>query len=311
MKSIMYHYITKYDKSMKYFSFLDVKNFIKQINYFKNKYQFFDCRDLFQNNLEVRNRIFLTFDDGLSCHFKYVSKILKKEKINGIFYIPTYPIIKKKILNVHKIHLILGTIGPKKSFYTLLEILKKNQNQLNKNLIKKYRNKIYLESNYEKYSLSFKSYLNYFIKKDFREVILKKIFNSIFGNNENKLANSFYLKENEIKNMTKDGLIIGSHSFSHKLFSEMSIKSAKSEIKKSFDFIDQFTPLRTFSYPYGGFHTFNRNTVKILKDNKVSFSMNVESKDIKKIDLKKYRQSLPRYDCNEFIYGKIKKIKQI
>ena len=31
----------------------------------------------------------------------------------------------------------------------------------------------------------------------------------------------------------------------------------------------------------------------------------------KKIDLKKYRQSLPRYDCNEFIYGKIKKIKQI
>ena len=41
MKSIMYHYVQSYDKKKKYFSFLDVKNFIKQLNFFKKKNKIF------------------------------------------------------------------------------------------------------------------------------------------------------------------------------------------------------------------------------------------------------------------------------
>ena len=95
MKSIMYHYVRQYDKDIPYLNFLNIKNFEKQIVYFKKKYKFFDCNnfDYFTGYEKIKNKIFLTFDDGLSCHYDYVFKILKKNKINGIFYIPTKPLI--------------------------------------------------------------------------------------------------------------------------------------------------------------------------------------------------------------------------
>ena len=91
MKSIMYHYVQSFNKDYKNFSFLNFKNFIKQLQFFKKKYQFFDCNELFNNFLTLEKKIFLTFDEGLSCHYNYVFEILRKEKINAIFYIPTLP----------------------------------------------------------------------------------------------------------------------------------------------------------------------------------------------------------------------------
>ena len=77
-------------------------------------------------NTIFKKKIFLTFDDGLSCHFNYVFKILKKKKnINGIFYIPTLPYKTGKILNVHKVHLIIGKIGAFKAFEELQKLLLK------------------------------------------------------------------------------------------------------------------------------------------------------------------------------------------
>ena len=88
--------------------------------------------------LEIFFKIFLTFDDGLSCHYKFVFKILKKYNLNGIFYIPTQPLIKNKLLLPHKIHLILATFGGKKSFQILMKFIddkmidKKKVKSLNK-----------------------------------------------------------------------------------------------------------------------------------------------------------------------------------
>ena len=87
MKSIMYHYVRSHDKNLPNLNYLHFKNFEKQIQYFKKKYQFFDCNDFsfFSGSGDIKNKIFLTFDDGLSCHFKFIFKILKKNKINEIF----------------------------------------------------------------------------------------------------------------------------------------------------------------------------------------------------------------------------------
>ena len=45
MKSIMYHYVRSHDKNLPNLNYLHFKNFEKQIQYFKKKYQFFDCND--------------------------------------------------------------------------------------------------------------------------------------------------------------------------------------------------------------------------------------------------------------------------
>ena len=81
----MYHYIQSYETKLKNFEFLHYKNFEKQLNFFERKYDFFDCHELFEKYNFLKKKIFLTFDDGLSCHFNYVFKILKKKKYKWYF----------------------------------------------------------------------------------------------------------------------------------------------------------------------------------------------------------------------------------
>ena len=50
----------------------------------------------------------MTFDDGLKCHYN-VAKFLSEQKLNAIFFIPSLDFKNRKILNVHKVHIILAT----------------------------------------------------------------------------------------------------------------------------------------------------------------------------------------------------------
>ena len=122
MISIVYHKIKKYDKKYSYDKFLHVKSFEKQILFFKKKYNYIDCNELFNKKKFKKNDLFLTFDDGLKNHYDFVYPILKKNKINGIFYIATLPYVSKKILPVHKNHIILSKIRSN----LILEYINKN-----------------------------------------------------------------------------------------------------------------------------------------------------------------------------------------
>ena len=62
--------------------------------------------------------------------------------------------------------------------------------------------------------------------------------------------------------------------------------------------------IKTFCYPYGGFHTFTNLTEDILRKEGVKFAFNVESRDIDLNDLQSRPLALPRYGCNEFTFGK-------
>ena len=74
--------------------------------------------------------------------------------------------------------------------------------------------------------------------------------------------------------------------------------------------MNQFIDQKTFAYPYGGYHSFNRDIENYLDKINVSFSVNVENRNIINKDMIKRRQALPRYDCNKFPFGKVNKISQ-
>ena len=63
--------------------------------------------------------------------------MMKSNNINGIFYIPSMPITKGRILSVHKIHLLIGKIN----FNQLKQIVEKNLSKkiINENEIKKFK----------------------------------------------------------------------------------------------------------------------------------------------------------------------------
>jgi len=304
MKSIMYHYVLNYNPSFKFFNFLSVKNFEKQIKYFKKNFYVENVKNLFLKKRKFhKNSLFLTFDDGLKCHYENVFPILKKYNLNGIFYLPALSYKKKNILDVHKIHLILGKFGPVKANKILINLLKKEM--INKKFYNAFNDKFYLSQKNHKEENFFKSTLNFTVKNEFKTFLIEKIFNHFFKNEEKKIFDNFYLNEKQIREMEAENMVIGAHGVSHTLLTRLSNSNLRKEIDLSIKFINKFSKLRTFCYPYGGKSSYNHTVIKYLNKKKVSFSFSVENKDIKSTDLYKKRQILPRYDCNQFLYGKI------
>ena len=304
MISIVYHKVKKYDKNFCFDKFLHINNFKKQINYFQKRFNFIDCKKLFDSKQTFnQNDIFLTFDDGLKDHYKYVFPFLKKKKINAIFYIPAQPFVGKKILKVHKIHLLLGKIN----YNLILEYLNKN---VPKKLVditqrKKFDLLVYKKQKNIDQNVQIKKFLNYSIKKEFQKKVVEKMFKYFFPNvSEKQFVKKYYMSENELKNLVKHGMVLGSHTMNHELLSAIPFAKAKKEIDLSIDYIKKFTKLKTFCYPYGSKMSYNRKIKNYLKK-KVSFSVTVTNKKISNNDLKRNRQEISRLDCNNFKYGKI------
>lgn len=302
----MYHYVRKFDPRLPNFRFLDVKNFEKQLDFFQEQFGFV-TKDEWLNAIRIKKlgsakgKVILTFDDAMSCHYDYVYKILSKRDLWGVFYVPTQPYQMGKMLDVHRIHLLCGAHSGNELLSNLKAFL--NEEMIPYEKREELRKQTYTrQDNYEGIS-EFKRILNYFVSNNYREKLIDSIareLNYTFHNSK------FYVSVDKLKQMQLGGNVIGSHTVSHPVMSKLSKFEQNKEIEHSFSFLESNfqLSLRTYCHPYGGFHTFNEKTIKSLLENEVSFSFNVESRDICDDDLTSSIQFLPRYNCNEFPYGK-------
>lgn len=306
MKAIMYHYVRSFDASSPNFRFLDVNNFEKQLDFFEGQFGFVS-KDEWLNALKKKKlgsaegKVLLTFDDALSCHYDYVYKILSKRNLWGIFYVPTQPYQKGKVLDVHRIHLLCGAYSGNELLSTLKAFLKEEMIPDQKR--EEFQKQTYTrQHNYEGIS-EFKRILNYFVSYDFREQLIDVVAHEldyVFHTSE------FYVPVEKLSQMQLSGSIIGSHTVSHPVMSKLTKIEQNEEIENSFNFLESNLQLdlKTYCHPYGGFHSFNEETVRALAKKEVAFSFNVEPRDICDDDLASSIQFLPRYDCNAFPFGK-------
>jgi peptidoglycan/xylan/chitin deacetylase (PgdA/CDA1 family) len=113
MKAIMYHYVRPDDPKLPHWRYLHIDDFVRQLEWFGNELGFISKED-FQKSLSSgvpSKGVILTFDDGFQDHYRYVLPELLKRGLWGIFYIPTSPFITGKLIDVHRIHLLLGKYG--------------------------------------------------------------------------------------------------------------------------------------------------------------------------------------------------------
>ncbi len=306
MKAIMYHYVQEFDKKHPFFRFLDIKQFRKQLDFFGEKYGFLKKEewDQFINIGKIKNldnKVILTFDDGLSCHFDYVFPELEKRGLWGIFYVSTKPYLNKKILDVHRIHLICGAFDGERIYQNLCEIITDKMIQEEKR--EEFKDKTYLRQKNNEYISKVKKILNYFIHYEFREQTIDDLAKKL-GYKFNH--DNFYISTENLKKMHDSGQVIGSHTINHKVMSKLSAEEQNLEIKDSFNYLDNLGCIaeKTYCHPYGGFHSFNKDTLNILKSENVAYSFNVEQRDINLNDFYFSKQHLPRFDCNQFAFGK-------
>ena len=303
----MYHYVRPFSEDFPYLKNLSFENFKKQLDYFNKEFGFVKKNEFVDgfNGKALPQGVVLTFDDGLSCHYDFVFKELKKRDLWGIFYIPTQPYTQGQLIDVHRIHVLLSKHDPKKLYDFLIDILE--DSFIEKDKINEFRNKTYTRQKNDEYTKFIKKTLNYYISYQFRNSIINLLMGK-FVPNENEIFEKYYLTKNQILEMHESGMVIGSHTVNHPVMSELNSQDQKSEIKDSFQFLKSVTrnfEHKTFCYPYGGFHSFTNQTERILEKEKCLYSFNVESRDIDINDVRLRPQALPRYDCNEFPFGKV------
>ena len=151
----------------------------------------------------------------------------------------------------------------------------------------------------------FKRLINYGVVPEWRPKLLARLLDDVFP--DGGAGDGYYLDGGELKVLAEAGMIIGSHSVNHPLMSELTPADQRREIVDSFAELDALLgpgPAKTFSYPFGGWHSFTDDTIGILEQCECLFSFNVESRDITADDCLVGRQCLPRYDCSEFPFGR-------
>lgn len=303
MKTIMYHYVRKESSEYPNFKFLHIDDFKKQLDFFEQEYSILHPKTLSEK--KAQKGVVLTFDDGLKDHIDFVLPELKKRNLSGIFYISTGIYVKKKLLDVHRLHLLLGKFGGEYIYQRMLKCI--DEEMLIDAHVEEFKKRTYISQKNDEFTVLVKRMMNYFIGYQYRETVMDILMKDLMED-EQILFDRFYLSENDIRQMHEAGMVIGSHTVHHKIMSKLSLAEQENEVNQSFLFIDSILgkqSTRTFCYPYGGFHTFTTDTEKLLERYNCNYAFNVEPRDIEEDDLINRPQALPRYDCNLFPHGKI------
>lgn len=309
MKAVMYHYVRPDDPGLPHFRHLHLEDFRRQLSHFEREYGFVS-KPAFERAVrmgEPCEGVVLTFDDGFKDHYRYVLPELARRQLWGIFYIPTASLSTGRLLDVHRIHVLLGTKGGHVVAQAAREIV--SDGMLSHAHIEEFQRDTYTHQNNSDSTQYVKRLLNYYIDYKHRSFVLGQLVRLFLGNEE-QLAENYYMNPAELGEMREQGMVLGSHTVTHPVMSKLSVEDQKKEIATSFYALEAIlgnSSWRTFCYPYGGFHSFTEQTEQLLESAGCLCSFNVEHRDIERKDLRERRQALPRFDCNSFPYGQCRR----
>ena len=304
----MYHYVGGDDSTPPYgYYHLAIDDFRRQLDYFEANYRILDRSkflDTVQGDRKPKERdLVLTFDDGLSHHHKYVFPELTDRGLWGLFYIPAGPYLDDTVLDVHRIHTLLGAHGGVVVSEALEEIV--TEEDISEAHHKEFVSDIYQNQDNQTGVEHAKRLLNYYIEVESRSRILDMLENRL--SNERIQPEDVYMSESEIRDLADAGMHVGSHSVSHTVMSKLPPEEQQKEIRQSFTHLSNLLgklPIRSYSHPYGGSHSYTDETITFLEEAGCLFSFDVDSRPVTRNVLRNERHRIPRYDCNEFRHGK-------
>ncbi|MBI5188265.1 MAG: polysaccharide deacetylase family protein [Nitrospirae bacterium] len=265
----MYHYVRDRFETNSGIRGLTAEELEQQIRHLGEGFEFIGPEDIINYFTGERRRLpdracLLTFDDGLKDHFKFVYPILKKYRISGIFFLITETFMEGSVSTVHKIHLLREKLGTDEFTNLVLG-----------NLKEKYSFKDgfkFLETdasdNYrwdDKKIAALKKLLNYKLPYKILEPLIGEIFNRCF---DSSIAKEFYLTKEEILEMDNGGMVMGSHTHTHRVLSRLNGSELEGEIRDSKRYIEELTGRRfiPFSFPYGKPEVYNSKVLSLIRE---------------------------------------------
>lgn len=301
----MYHYVRP-DMTAPPFDYyhLDLEDFRKQLDYFESEYGFVD-RDKFDRFVTgersmAPNGVVLTFDDGLRDHYEHVYPELESRGLWGIFFVPIEPYIEQKILDVHRVHVLLGSFEAN----TLLNSL---QNIVDEQMVLDEQTEAFKKNTYSSQSgaeetKEVKRILNVYLSQEQRRQVLTQLEDSL---SINTAVTDYYASPESLRTMKENGMVVGAHTVTHPVLAELSASKQRHEINKSLELLSDKlgTAVDMFCYPYGKDYTFTEDTLSILRSTDVLAAFTTEVGDVSSVDISQTPYQLPRHDCTSFPHG--------
>jgi peptidoglycan/xylan/chitin deacetylase (PgdA/CDA1 family) len=304
-KIVMYHYVRPI-KNSKYPSIkgLELDSFIRQINHLKKNFHILTATEFLDGLIDKekikKKSILLTFDDGLKDHYSHVYPILKKNQLQGLFFISSEPTLKRKILDVHKIHFILEKNGNRNNLVNeIFQEIKKNKDEYNLLSPEEYFSKLSKPNRFDSGDTIFiKRILQRNLPRKLREKIVSDLFIKHVTEDLNSFREEIYLNKDEINEMAENGMYFGSHGHSHEWYTQMNEIQLKNELKTSFNFCSKINYNENrliFCYPYG-----NYNEQVVENVSKMGFVAGLTT-DVGNAELESNcAYTVKRYDTNDF-----------
>jgi peptidoglycan/xylan/chitin deacetylase (PgdA/CDA1 family) len=221
-----------------------LKDFETEIAYFKRNFQMISMDEVV-SHMKLgkgfrRPSIAITFDDGYLDNYTLAYPVLKKHAVTATIYITTGLIGTPDKIWTEKIG--LAFLETKKDYFNFSTILGDITVPI-KTMEEK-------EQAYSKVSKALK-----LRPDDERRELVQVLFEKLEVNEKSgrHFEERMMLNWDEIQEMRKDGITIGSHSHTHPILSRMPIQKAKDEILNSKKIAEKNvdTKVRHFSFPNG------------------------------------------------------------
>ena len=253
---MMYHYVRNLGDDAEAGSGIPgmtIRAFEEQLDALSREHTFVTWRDV-QTALNgdkplPSSACLLTFDDGICDHYINAFRILRDRRLSGLFF-ALDRLNANGLILAHKIHFLLARLGLPGLHGAIWEKLDSAQKERFTQAEKRYQKK-YPPISAEKRINLLKAVLQRDLSADV-DSLLSVLFEEHVGSEE-KIARSYYLNRQQIREMSAGGMHFGGHSRTHPWFDWIDAETRNAEIMASAEWLWRMEPAPwAFAYPYGG-----------------------------------------------------------
>jgi peptidoglycan/xylan/chitin deacetylase (PgdA/CDA1 family) len=203
------------------------------------------------------NACMLTFDDGYRVHYSVVFRALRERGLFGFFFPPSRPVRETVMLDVHKIHFTLASSAtPAGIASELCRWIETNAAAFSLQSAASYWTTYARPSRFDPAETVFvKRALQKGLPARGRAAAVDWLFRRYVGQDEASLSAAFYMRTDELREMVRSGMYVGSHGHAHGWLDTMDPAAQSRDIDSSLDLLSSIgapTSQWIMCYPYGG-----------------------------------------------------------
>ena len=296
---VFYHYVRDVERTpFPGIKGLSIDRFVGQLDWLQNRFDVIDGaafeRALLSGGGFDMPTALLTFDDGFIDHYEHVFPILRSRGLGGIFFVAGATLREPPLLlNVHKTHFLLSQLGADGFSQQVGAALEREGVTV---AASESREGIYRYD--EAPDVRIKRILNYEAPYPVADRVLSAVFQRHLGSSE-AFARRLYLSSTQVREMADGGMTFGFHTETHPVLSRLTRDEQRAELQNGLALIRTLTgqDSASFCYPYGFPHTYNADTLAVLRECGYSMAFNTARRDaVIGVDP---RYELPRFDTRD------------